>query len=1182
MGFLLHINALYGLFGGFPKGSAILLMADPFSWTAFFTALAASAASTAAAMIATAAFAPKKKPLIRGKLSGDLYVQNAEPGAVIKKIYGGDVGDGKGFGVLTAGEVLWMSTVRKVTTSTRQSSGGKGFGGGGSQEVQDINYYVDLAIMAGYGPLDFWEVRANSEVIYSADPDLAGQIYEAENATLAGVAPVINSAAASNGKAVQLTGSALPPISGSITFNISTALGGATTIRIFYATTDNDTVGWKLNNGAVTVLNLQASGGDSTYAYVDVEVNLNGGNNTFTLLSQNGEATYFDFIRTIPHNDFRTGMLDGTVPRDDDYTQDALPVPGVPYDRPIERWNHLPPPDEFGARGGTIRAGNYAGIVFYPGNDIQEPDPTIEAAVDALYGEGSTPAFRRRGYAVLNNFSLTKFGGTIPLYLFRVSHQIIKTMDLAMQAECEASGALTGDLDFTAWAGLKIRGTFITAIQSARQLHDTLSRRFNTRIVEDEGKLIGVTLGATGAAVVIDSNDLGMIVDGEQASGDNNPLRRIDVTYPSALDLVRVTHLTFYDPSKKYERNTVSFEQIDIHSTRVAQDEIPMTLTSDEAQQMIIRESVQTMLESTERYTLALPYKYRPLIRPTKTLIVTDDGVTYNMRLTSLQSAPGNPMELMALPDDSSVYNQVLRGTGFDGDDPVVPVPAMTVGILFDSVLLFDRDETVNNGVGFYACGRKRTGAGAWGGWSLWRFRDEWTHLASSSVAAVIGVAASVLPVGQTRLFDDNPSASENHYVDIDLYDDATLESADESVVLGGANVGLLGEEVFQWKQAERRPTTEGPNRWRLTGLLRGRRGTEFAVDDHFIGERFVLITSESVIFVPIALAELDQEREYIFASDKQAITDAARIRWAWSGGTKRPAAPSVIWVHDITTSDWLVRLSPRSRLGGTILPHGGTPAGERVDLFYVEVLNAARTATLRRYPARPAGGERAVLKPAPWPGTPTTFQAPDSTAATAISGNNLYNPLPGPGYTQEESTAKAYADSVIYGQDIDVSMTLKLPNAGDTAQVGLSRESAAPSDGGQELAFFLDTAAPNKVYIYGTAALIVLLDVNWTSGDRWHLRVRNGRVELYHGFEEVPFYTYSFVPTYPCVPVFKAQFKARVENILIGGVERLEVVIPADDQVNLFGSTQNTLQVTAYQWSEYVGRGYETEVTLT
>ena len=70
------------------------------------------------------------------------------------------------------------------------------------------------------------------------------------------------------------------------------------------------------------------------------------------------------------------------------------------------------------------------------------------------------------------------------------------------------------------------------------------------------------------------------------------------------------------------------------------------------------------------------------------------------------------------------------------------------------------------------------------------------------------------------------------------LVGDQTLESVTSFAIFNGANAALVGDELLQFRNA----VEIEAGKYRLSGLLRGRLGTEWAIGGHVAGERFVLI----------------------------------------------------------------------------------------------------------------------------------------------------------------------------------------------------------------------------------------------------------------------------------------------------------------------------------------------------
>ncbi|MCL6739884.1 phage tail protein [Sphingomonas sp. RB56-2] len=98
---------------------------------------------------------------------------------------------------------------------------------------------------------------------------------------------------------------------------------------------------------------------------------------------------------------------------------------------------------------------------------------------------------------------------------------------------------------------------------------------------------------------------------------------------------------------------------------------------------------------------------------------------------------------------------------------------------------------------------------------------------------AVIGMAESLLDARSPPIFDEVSSviirlANGGQY----------LLNADDDALMAGANLAILGDELLQFGRAEQ----VGAGLYRLSHLLRGRRGTEWASATHAVGDRFCLI----------------------------------------------------------------------------------------------------------------------------------------------------------------------------------------------------------------------------------------------------------------------------------------------------------------------------------------------------
>lgn len=123
--------------------------------------------------------------------------------------------------------------------------------------------------------------------------------------------------------------------------------------------------------------------------------------------------------------------------------------------------------------------------------------------------------------------------------------------------------------------------------------------------------------------------------------------------------------------------------------------------------------------------------------------------------------------------------------------------------------------------------------------------------------------------------------------MEVELLSDAIwLESRTDASVPDGANLPLLGNEIIQFADVE----ALGNRRFRLSTLLRGRRGTEAAVTSHAVDERFVLLDQAAMLPLALPLERLGEviRLRAIGSGDADAVALESTI----GGAAIRPLAP--------------------------------------------------------------------------------------------------------------------------------------------------------------------------------------------------------------------------------------------------------------------------------------------------
>jgi hypothetical protein len=177
------------------------------------------------------------------------------------------------------------------------------------------------------------------------------------------------------------------------------------------------------------------------------------------------------------------------------------------------------------------------------------------------------------------------------------------------------------------------------------------------------------------------------------------------------------------------------------------------------------------------------------------------------------------------------------------------------------------------------------------------------------------------------------------------------LESVTQAAMLNGANAGSLlksnGErEVIQFRDVTLNPDGS----FTLTGLLRGRRGTDVFAHGHQPGELFVLLDPDDVETLTVPLGDLGLARSWRAVGFGSLFEDAETVVQANGGRDLMPLAP----VHVTATltgspASILLGWVRRTRIGGELRDGTGTvPLGETTEAYEVDILDGPGGAVLR------------------------------------------------------------------------------------------------------------------------------------------------------------------------------------------------------------------------------------------
>jgi hypothetical protein len=213
-----------------------------------------------------------------------------------------------------------------------------------------------------------------------------------------------------------------------------------------------------------------------------------------------------------------------------------------------------------------------------------------------------------------------------------------------------------------------------------------------------------------------------------------------------------------------------------------------------------------------------------------------------------------------------------------------------------------------------------------------------WQAAGGTAAPAAIGTVLDALAAAGAALADTE-SAFEVELLNPSMW----LESRSDDMLAQGANLALVGEELIQFGAAE--PT--GANRFRLSRLWRGRRGTEWAAELHAAGEDFVLIAQESLLALAAPAGSVGSEARVTAHGIGDPPEGAAAARFI-AGAALRPPSP-VHLTAEPRDGGLTLRWVRRSRQGWAWPSGGDTPLGEESERYRLELAGEGftRTATL-------------------------------------------------------------------------------------------------------------------------------------------------------------------------------------------------------------------------------------------
>jgi hypothetical protein len=493
---------------------------------------------------------------------------------------------------------------------------------------------------------------------------------------------------------------------------------------------------------------------------------------------------------------------------------------------------------------------------------------------------------------------------------------------------CAEVGLAAGDLDVTELSDT-IAGYTIGQQMPARSALETLQRAYTFDAVESGLKIAFRTRGRS-VSMAIAEDDLGA-----HSAGDTPP-EPLSLTRQQEVELPRVVSVLYKNSANDYQQGAQQAMRSTTLSQQQTSVEVPVVLTDDEARgiaEMLLYDA----WTQRARYTVQTTLEYS-MLEPADVVTVTRDNVTATLRIERKVESRTGVVLLECVAEEASLYTQSVLGGASLVPDQSVGLPPLSVMAFGDWPLLRDQDNTQ----GVYLAARGQLAAG-YRGTVVYRSADgggTYDETVAITTPAVIGSA--LVAIGN---YLGGNTFDESTVLDVLVGDGQVLESFTDLAIYNGSGHYMVGSECLQAKRAVLIAT----NTYRLTGLLRGRRGTEWAMSTHVAGERVVYLAPSALSRTS---ADLSLARLYKPVTIGRTLQETDAESRTYTGVNLKPFAPAQLggFRNEGTwTINWLVR----SRLGTTLGPFFTRPAYETLIRFDIEIWNNTFTVLRRTFADR-------------------------------------------------------------------------------------------------------------------------------------------------------------------------------------------------------------------------------------
>jgi hypothetical protein len=410
------------------------------------------------------------------------------------------------------------------------------------------------------------------------------------------------------------------------------------------------------------------------------------------------------------------------------------------------------------------------------------------------------------------------------------------TVGTVVESMLRSAGLKTKDFNLTPLYQIPLKGYGFANETDVKSVIEELRRIYLFDLVEIDGRLVARVRGdANTADITIKQAFLG-----SSSPTANDYWRETRIQEADIPEKVSLTYMNF---DQDYEASTASSKRVQnprptMFSRQQLSLQANIVFQPKEAKDRANMMLYEQWLERTKHNT-RLPWAFLTVDPSDLIEVVMNDGRSYFERVNRIETGADYNLVVETYGQDSGAYeaDTVADGGGGGFSQQVVPVAKPAFPIILNTPLLRDADDLGGSASRYYVA-LGNSSSGKFYGAVLYDSNNnaDYVQVVSETNEAEYGVV-----IGRLAPPPDNNWAAPDTVNTITLAPGPnwfSVESITDDVLLAGGNPVVVGQEIIQFRDA----VHNEDGTWTLSYLLRGRRGTDYAIGTHGAGEKLITL----------------------------------------------------------------------------------------------------------------------------------------------------------------------------------------------------------------------------------------------------------------------------------------------------------------------------------------------------